>query len=79
MNLAPPKQLAFSEDVLAAHHAGCVTLWNASTLILLETHGAFDENGRLWLSVLSTMVTHWAPWTRRGCMSRASAPRPRGA
>ena len=42
-DLAPPQQLAFSEDVLAAHHAGCVTLWNASTLILLETHGAFDE------------------------------------
>ena len=42
-DLAPPSQLAFSEDVLAAHHAGCVTLWNASTLILLETHGAFDE------------------------------------
>ncbi|CAH0377111.1 unnamed protein product [Pelagomonas calceolata] len=42
-DLAPPQQLAFSEDVLAAHHAGCVTLWNASSLILLETHGAFDE------------------------------------
>ena len=43
-DLAPPRQLAFSDDctTLAAHHAGTVSLWAASSLSLVTTHGAPD-------------------------------------